>query len=145
MKLSAKTRYALASVVKMAMSYDAKSTMTVLEIATELDISKIYLERVFSQLKHSGIVESIKGAQGGYYLAKTPDQITLYDVLMSMEATIFSENDKTVEETSPSIEKALTGKVYSPLNEAIKTATHGITLKDLAAEAQQTDDYMYYL
>lgn len=146
MKLSAKSRYALASVTKMAMAYSSKETMTILEIATELNISKIYLERVFSQLKQGNVVSAIKGAQGGYYLTKSPDQITVYDVLSSVEPAIFAENDKTVDAIAPKIEKTLHNKIYVRLDKALVESVNNVTLADLAEDAQKDDDnYMYYL
>lgn len=146
MKLSAKSRYALASVTKMAMAYDSKETMTILEIATDLNISKIYLERVFSQLKQGNVVAAIKGAQGGYFLTKSPDQITIYDVLSSVEPALFEDNEKTVEEIAPKIEQALQQQVYVRLDDALKSSLSTVTLADLAEDAQKDDDnYMYYL
>ena len=146
MKLSAKSRYALASVTKMAMAYNSKETMTILEIATDLSISKIYLERVFSQLKQGHVVSSIKGAQGGYYLAKMPHELTVYDVLLSVEPAIFAENDKTVEDIAPKIEKTLQNQIYTRLDQALKDSLSTVTLADLAEDAQKDDsNYMYYL
>ncbi len=146
MKLSAKSRYALASVIKMAMAYDSKETMTILEIATDLNISKIYLERVFSQLKQGNVVSAIKGAQGGYYLTKTPAELSVYDVLASVEPGIFAENEKTVEAIAPKIEKTLQNKVYVPLDNTLQTTLSAISLADLAEDALKDDsNYMYYL
>ncbi|GAA5101395.1 RrF2 family transcriptional regulator [Wohlfahrtiimonas larvae] len=146
MKLSAKSRYALASVTKMAMAYDSKETMTILEIATDLNISKIYLERVFSQLKQGNIVSAIKGAQGGYFLTNTPDKISIYEVLSSVEPALFADNEKTVDEIAPKIEQALQQQIYIRLDEALKESLSSVTLADLAEDAQKDDDnYMYYL
>lgn len=146
MKLSAKSRYALASITKMAMAYNSKETMTILEIATDLNISKIYLERVFSQLKQGNVVSAIKGAQGGYYLTKSPNELTVYDILASVEPAIFAENEKTVEAIAPKIEKTLHNKIYVILDKTLKDNLSTITLADLAEDAQKDDtDYMYYL
>ncbi|MBS7834144.1 Rrf2 family transcriptional regulator [Wohlfahrtiimonas chitiniclastica] len=146
MKLSAKSRYALASVIKMATLYDSKATMTVLEIATELNISKIYLERVFSQLKQGNVVSAIKGSQGGYFLTDVPSTLTLYDVLSCVEPALFAKNDATVEEIAPTIENTLEELIYAPLDQAIVSTLQGITLEMLAQNAQKSNaDYMYYL
>lgn len=146
MKLSAKSRYALASVIKMATAYESTETMTVLAIATELNISKIYLERVFSQLKQGNVVSSIKGAQGGYYLSRPPCDITAHDVLSCVEPALFAHNDKTVDEIAPNIEKTLVHQLYEPLDHAITESLKAITLEALAKDAQKSDDnYMYYL
>ncbi|WP_026878899.1 Rrf2 family transcriptional regulator [Ignatzschineria larvae DSM 13226] len=146
MKLSAKSRYALASLVKMALVHQAQPTVTVLEIAETLEISKIYLERIFSELRRGEVVGSIKGSQGGYYLTKAPNEITLYEILASVEPALFATNDATVETTAPKIERALTAVVYEPMHTTLETLLKGITLSDIALQAQgEEGNYMYYL
>ena len=146
MKLSAKSRYALASLVKMALVHESQPTITVLEIADSLEISKIYLERIFSELRRGDVVGSIKGAQGGYYLTKAPADITLYDILYSVEPALFTDNEATVEQSSQKIERALVEMVYTPMREGLEKTLKGIKLFDIALEAQGEDgNYMYYL
>ena len=146
MKLSAKSRYALASLVKMALVHESQPTITVLEIADELEISKIYLERIFSELRRGEVVGSIKGSQGGYYLTRAPKEITLYDILHAVEPALFSENDATVDKTSQNIERALVEMVYTPMKEGFAKVLTAITLADITLEAQgEEGNYMYYL
>lgn len=146
MKLSAKSRYALASLVKMALVHESQPVTTVLEIAEDLEISKIYLERIFSELRRGEVVGSIKGAQGGYYLMRAPKEITLYDILSSVEPALFTENDATVEETAHNIERALLEQVYRPMGEGLMKILTNIKLSDIALEAQEEEgNYMYYL
>lgn len=146
MKLSAKSRYALASLVKMALVHESQPTITVLEIADELEISKIYLERIFSELRRGEVVGSIKGSQGGYYLTRAPKEITLYDILHAVEQALFSENDATVDKTSQNIERALVEMVYTPMKEGLAKMLTDITLADITLEAQgEEGNYMYYL
>lgn len=146
MKLSAKSRYALASLVKMALVHESQPTITVLEIADELEISKIYLERIFSELRRGEVVGSIKGSQGGYYLTRAPKEITLYDILHAVEPALFSENDATVDKTSQNIERALVEMVYTPMKEGFAKVLTAISLADITLEAQgEEGNYMYYL
>lgn len=146
MKLSAKSRYALASLVKMALVHESQPTITVLEIADELEISKIYLERIFSELRRGEVVGAIKGAQGGYYLLRAPKEITLYDILESVEPALFAENEATVNQSSQKIESALVQMVYTPMREGLSKILTAITLADIALEAQgEEGNYMYYL
>ncbi|HCX65526.1 MAG TPA: Rrf2 family transcriptional regulator, partial [Eubacteriaceae bacterium] len=76
MKLSAKGRYALAATTSMAQNKDKNEYITLISISEKLSISKIYLEQIFSLLKRGGVVNSIKGSQGGYQLSRSPKQIT---------------------------------------------------------------------
>ncbi|MEI6102174.1 MAG: Rrf2 family transcriptional regulator, partial [Eubacteriales bacterium] len=81
MRISAKSRYALAAITYMAIIDNKKECVTVISISEQLGISKIYLEQVFSLLKRAKLVVSIKGAQGGYRLAKPAVKIAIADVL----------------------------------------------------------------
>jgi len=89
MRISAKGRYALASVVFMAQQHESGEYITILSISEKLGISKIYLEQVFSLLKRGNIVNSIKGAMGGYQLTRMPQQITVLDVLKAVELSLY--------------------------------------------------------
>ena len=68
MRISAKGRYALAAAISMARQYGTGEHITAISISEKLGISKIYLEQVFSLLKRAGLVNTVKGAQGGYAL-----------------------------------------------------------------------------
>ncbi len=70
----------------------------VISISEKLGISKIYLEQVFALLKRGGIVNSIKGSRGGYQLSRSPRQISLYDILSSVETSLFEPVEDTVGE-----------------------------------------------
>ena len=148
MRISAKGRYALAAMVSMTENYSNGEYITVISISEKLGISKIYLEQVFSLLKRGGIVNSIKGAQGGYQLARMPGQITVMDVLSAVELSLFERTEKTVPEKAPEIEEAMRASAFEKLDEAVKKTLGAVTLSDLAAEAERhrTDHgFMFYI
>lgn len=137
MRLSAKGRYALAATTSMAQNKDKNEYITLISISEKLGISKIYLEQVFSLLRHGGIVNSIKGSQGGYQLSKPSKQITAYDILSAVETSLFEDAEPTTKEKSPEIDMALNLTVFEPLDDAIRTKLQTITLYDLANEAEK--------
>jgi len=148
MRLSAKGRYALASTIHMAQHYNKDEYITLISISEKLDISKIYLEQVFSLLKRGGVVISIKGSQGGYQLADIPEKITVYDILSSVETTLFESTEETIGEQAPEIEAAVKSVVYDPLDEAVKELLSNISLADLVAEVNKLKGesaYMYFI
>ena len=147
MKLSSKSRYAIVSMIEMAQTA-AQERVTVLSLSKRLDISKIFLEPVFSLLRRGGLVTSIKGAQSGYQLARSPEEISVYDILIETETGLFEAPERTVEESAPGIEKAMQELLFQPLDTALVTALKKVLLQDLAEEArrQPTDGgFMYYL
>lgn len=148
MRLSAKGRYALASTIYMAQHYNRDEYITLISISEKLSISKIYLEQVFSLLKRGGIVNSVKGSQGGYQLADVPEKITVYDILSSVETTLFENTEETVTDQAPEIETAVKTVVYEPLDKAVKNVLTGISLYDLVAEAEKIQGesaFMYFI
>ncbi|MDR3209576.1 MAG: Rrf2 family transcriptional regulator [Oscillospiraceae bacterium] len=148
MRISAKARYGLAALVHMARYCDKDSNITISSLAAKLDFSKIYLEQVFSLLKRGGIVSSVKGAQGGYSLLRQAKEITVYDILTSIETALFERTEDTVSENDMSIDAALKQTVFDVLDESIKRFLSDISLADVAEAAEGLADdqsFMYYL
>ena len=148
MKISAKGRYALAATICMAEQYANKEPMTVISISERLGISKIYLEQVFSLLKRGGIVNSIKGSQGGYQLARMPQQISVLDILSAIELALFEPAESTVEKKAPEIETAMRLAALEKLDSAVQSTLSQVNLFDLAVEAglHKTDhELMFYI
>lgn len=148
MRLSVKGRYALAAMTHMAMKYDSGEYITVISISESLGISKIYLEQVFSLLRRGNLLISIKGAQGGYQLARKPRQITAFAILSAVELSLFEETEETVSDKAPEIEKAMQSSTFSVLDHAVRDTLEKITLIDLVAsvEKNRTDgDFMFYI
>ncbi len=148
MRISVKGRYALAAVIRMAERYNNGEYITVISISEKLGISKIYLEQVFSLLKRGGIVNSIKGSQGGYQLSRMPQQITVLDILSSVELNLFERTESTVLNKAPEIDKAMRLSAFDKLDDAIKTTLRNVTLNDLLAEIEKQkadQDLMFYI
>ncbi|MGI6161525.1 MAG: RrF2 family transcriptional regulator [Christensenellales bacterium] len=147
MRLSAKSRYALASMVVMAQDYSSGECITVISISERLGISKIYLEQVFSLLKRGGLVNSVKGAQGGYILTRAPRNITAYDVLSAIEQSLFEATEDTVTDRRPDIDSTMQELVFNKLDSAIKSTLSSITLQGLVYEAAHRSEQglMYFI
>jgi Rrf2 family protein len=137
MRISVKGRYALAALTYMAQRYDNGEYISIVTISNALGLSKIYLEQIFTLLKKTGLVKSIKGAQGGYILADAPQNITALKVLSAAEAYIFEATDQTVSEKAPDIEQALKTVVFDKMDGAVKETLQAVTLCDLVAEAEK--------
>lgn len=148
MRISAKGRYALAAVVNMAQQYDSGEHITVISISEKLGISKIYLEQVFALLKKAEIVSATKGAQGGYQLTRMPGQITVLDVLLAVESSLFEQTQETVQEKAPDIELAMRLSAFDILDRNVRQTLSSITIADLVSEAEkhsENDAMMFYI
>ncbi len=80
---NSKLRYALCAAVDLAMQSSAASCQS-REIATRQGIPGPYLDQILAALKSAGIVRSVRGAGGGYNLARTPDRISVGDVVRAL-------------------------------------------------------------
>lgn len=136
MRISTKGRYALAAAVSMAQQYGGGGYITAVSISDKLGISKIYLEQVFSLLKRGGLVVSVKGAQGGYLLSRSPEKISAYDILSSVESSLFEKTEDTVTDKAPEIDEAMRKSVFEILDSSVREALSTVTLEDLKSEAE---------
>ncbi|MCL2356341.1 MAG: Rrf2 family transcriptional regulator [Defluviitaleaceae bacterium] len=143
MKISSKGRYGLAVLSSMAKHEGVGKIVTVVSISERLEISKIYLEQVFALLKRGGFVTSVKGSGGGYYLAKQPNDITVYDILSAVESGMFEKTEATVAKSDEALEKSVNDNVYAVLDNAVKEVLSGISLEDIVNKSGE--GYMYYL
>jgi Rrf2 family transcriptional regulator, cysteine metabolism repressor len=84
MKFSTQTTYGLRSMIFLAENYGS-GTVSMSHLAKSLNLSPGYLERIFSKLKKGGLVLSSKGVAGGYELARSPEKISAYDIIHSLE------------------------------------------------------------
>ncbi|NOR56939.1 MAG: Rrf2 family transcriptional regulator, partial [Sulfurimonas sp.] len=82
--ISTKGAYGLTAIVILAKEEDNK-LLQIKDIAAKGDIPQNYLEQILVLLKKSGLVESVRGANGGYKLSRDTNNITVYEVLNSLE------------------------------------------------------------
>lgn len=88
MNISARCEYACRAVVELATLAHTESPVTATCIAEKRSVPEKYLVHIMLQLKRAGIVRSIRGAQGGYMLARSADTITLLDIVTAVDGAI---------------------------------------------------------
>lgn len=148
MRISAKTRYGIASLVHLAQKSGEGRLIPILSISESLGISKIYLEQVFSLLKRGDIVTSVKGAQGGYQLAKPANEITMLEIFRATEQTLFEKAEETVPLKGQEIEKAMDALVFDRIDHALESTLETISLLDLVHEANRNrsdNEFMFFI
>ena len=87
MKLNTRSRYAVMALADMA-SFDRQNPISLRDISLRQNISLVYLEQIFSKLKKNNIVKSVRGTNGGYILAKTPEQIKLLNIFSAVDEKV---------------------------------------------------------
>ena len=131
MKFSTKGRYALRTMVDLAM-HDQGRLIPLKEISNRQGVTVKYLEQVMNMLSKAGYVRSVRGAGGGYRLSKDPSEYTAGDILRATEgslAPVACLEDETNQ--CPRSEECMTLKFWEGLEDVICTYVDGITLEDL--------------
>jgi Rrf2 family cysteine metabolism transcriptional repressor len=116
MNISVKGEYALQAIFDLALQPPAEP-VKIADIARRQKIPQKFLELILANLKQGGFVESRRGAEGGYRLAKPADQITVGDVLM------FVEDRKKTKRTSPDAFTDLWNRVDAAVSSIIDRTT----------------------
>ncbi len=92
--ISTKTVYAVAALYELGMA-ESESVLKIKEIAQRADVPQSFLEQILLELKKQGVLTSIKGAHGGYKLAKELKDITLKEIVEILETDAFSDVCRT--------------------------------------------------
>jgi Rrf2 family protein len=129
MKLSTRVRYGLRALIELAKQPD-NSPVPLRQLAQNQQISPKYLEQMAAIMKTAGLIESVRGADGGYRLAKPPQNISVWDVykILDTEGALV-DCRKSVCERVPF---CATQEVWADLNQAIRETLQTKNLKELA-------------
>ena len=85
MKITYKSDYALKAVLDLALRYESREPVSIHDTAKRIDAPVKFLEQIYSGLKTHGIIESRRGSSGGYLLARTPEKITVGEIIRLIE------------------------------------------------------------
>ena len=130
MKLTTKGRYAIIAMVDLSLN-GAVDPVRLKDIATRQNISLSYLEQLFSKLRLSGLVKSVRGPGGGYILSQTASEINLLDVITAVDEKI-DQTQCGGAMNCINEKPCLTYFIWTDLNEIINQYMQGINLGDIA-------------
>ena len=131
MRLTTRGRYAVTALLDLALQ-PTEQTITLAEIASRQSISVAYLEQLFAKLKRHNLVSSIRGANGGYHLARRAEDITVLEVIEAVNETV----DATRCDHKGNCQNGamcLTHDLWHELSHHIADYLSKITLADLVA------------
>jgi len=138
LKLTTKGRYGLRAVIDLAM-YAKKEPVSLSDVAERQNISISYLEQLIAKLKKAGIVQSTRGAQGGYALAKAPEDISVGEILRALEGSLSPVDCSAVDgegETECSASNfCVTKYVWKRINDSINDTVNNMFLSELLEES----------
>lgn len=134
MKLSTKGKYGLKAMFELALSSNGEP-VSLKYIAKKQGISDQYLEQIFSILKKAGLVKSVRGAQGGYYISKEASEITVADILKVLEGDMAFTECLLDKDLCENFDSCAMKYVWAKIKESIEEVTNSISLQDMI------DDY----
>ena len=141
MKISTRGRYSLRMMIDLAQHY-GEGYIALKDISERQDISKKYLEQIIPFLNRSGLLLTNRGHMGGYKLAKDPEEITVYDILVSAEGSLAPvscmESDPN---TCDKCGFCLTLPVYTGLYKVVTDYLSNITLHNIITGMGNGGDY----
>ena len=131
MKLSTKGRYGVKAMFELALHY-GEEPVTIKVISQNQNISEFYLEQLFGSLRKSGLIKSVRGAQGGYVLSKDPKEISVADILNVLEGPIEISECVTDDETAcTNKDYCATRLLWVKISDSVNQVINSISLQDM--------------
>lgn len=145
MKLSTKGRYGARAALELATRYGSGPVM-VRQIAESQHISVRYLEHILNTLRAASIVKSTRGSKGGYELARKPQQITLGEIIRSLEGPLDIAPCK-LGNNCERLPECIMVDIWGDVKIAIENVVDSVTLTDMVEKLNklnqhQTNEYM---
>lgn len=137
MNISARCEYAARAAVELGTRFDSQATVTAQEIAVRRHVPEKYLVHILLQLKRAGLVRSQRGAQGGYMLARAPEEVRLLDIVEAIDGGILDPlpaDDSGSEMLRPA---------WEDVAEGIRQVLADTTVRHLMDKASTA--HMYYI
>jgi Rrf2 family protein len=144
MKLSTRTRYGVRAILELAENA-GKGPMQLKVVARRQDISAKYLEQLMAVLKSAGLVRSVRGAKGGYVLARPSNKIRLSEVFHCLEGTVTTAECVEDEKYCQRAAGCAARLVWTQIHEAIEKVLDAATLQDLIDKARAHGAVSYHI
>nr|WP_325190861.1 Rrf2 family transcriptional regulator [uncultured Selenomonas sp.] len=141
MKLSTKGRYSVTALYELALHY-GEGVVPLRTIAQSQGISESYLEQLMAPLRRAGLVESVRGAQGGYALALPPSKVTIGQIITAVEGPIalvdcLLTSAEAVDQSCVRASECVTRKIWEEVCDSINHVLNNIALSDLLHSGKQ--------
>lgn len=136
MKISTRGRYGSRAMLDLARRYQ-QGPISLKDLAQGQEISPKYLEQLLIPLRTSGIIKSIRGAKGGYVLAKDPNSVTLDEIIIILEGSMAPVDCVECPEACHRSHECVTHEVWCRIGRTVSQMLSEITLADLVKRHEQ--------
>ena len=135
MKISTKGRYGLRIMTDIA-SHQGDGCVSIRDIASREHLSEKYLEQIILLLSKEDLVQSVRGARGGYHLSREAARITVEDILKATEGSLAPVACAEDNECCQNYCDCVTSFIWTKIYEAVTDVVRGITLEDLVLRSK---------
>lgn len=141
MRLTTKGHYGLKAMFDLALNF-GEEPIPLKAVAERQNLSECYLEQLMAMLRKAGLVKSVRGAQGGYILARDPDKIKVGDIIRALEGPIAPLDCVNEEEPGTCDEGhyCISRNVWAKVRDSITDVLDSITLADMCRDAAEIKD-----
>jgi len=140
LKISTRGQYALMTMEVLAEQTD-DSFVPMKKISHMQNLSVKYLEQILIQLSKSGLVEGLRGNNGGYRLVKRPKDYTAGEILRAMEGDLSPRGSTDVK----AVKSSGNEDFWTGFEEAINNYVNSITLETIVEKSRENNGYMFYI
>ena len=144
MKISTRGRYGVRLLIDLA-EHTAEGHVSLASAAERQNISIRYLEQVAVILRRSGFIRSVKGASGGYSLAKKPEDIVIGEVLRTLEGDMLVVDPPLPNAKESKLQRCIRTTVFDRLNDRIASVIDRRNLASMTGTADPDESYMYFI
>ena len=144
MKLSTKTRYGVRAIIELAASQSI-NPIRLKVIASRQNISIKYLEQLMAVLKSAGFIKSVRGAKGGYILAKPANQIKLSDIFKALEGPVTPVECLEDKNYCAKVADCVARQLWEEVQQAIMEVLESVSLQDLVDRTKNKKNLNYQI
>lgn len=139
MKFSTRVRYGLKAMLELSACYNT-GLISIREISERRNVPLQYLEQLFKKLRAAGLVQAERGAYGGYRLSRSPEDISVGDVIRTLDGSLAPVDCAREDFDCEYSELCTESKLYRRIRESMDEVVDSTTLLDMLREEQSTQD-----
>jgi Rrf2 family protein len=133
-RVTAKVDYAVRAAMVLARASDAGSgPMKGEQIGTDQHIPVKYLENILSELRQGGLVRSQRGAEGGYWLAKAPEEVSIADIIRAVEGPLATVRGERAEQLDYGDDSGALQEMWIAVRASLRSVLESVTLADVVS------------
>ncbi|AEF82345.1 RrF2 family transcriptional regulator [Leadbettera azotonutricia] len=144
MKISTRGRYGIRLLIDLA-EHSSEPHVSLASVAERQKISIRYLEQVAVILRRAGLIRSVKGASGGYALAKSPQDIIIGEALRMLEGDMLVVDPPLPGAKETKLQRCIRTTIFDRLNERIANVIDRKNLASVIGTVDPDESYMYFI